>query len=117
MKLLVDAQLPAKICEVFTSLGFDCLHVDALPKGDETPDAEIAAYADLHGFVVVTKDSDFFHAHMVKGWPARLLLITAGNMKNRALFDLIRQNALALKNLLPTHTFLELSNQGLVAHH
>ncbi len=41
MKLIVDAQLPAKLCEILSRLGLESIHVDELPKGDETPDMEI----------------------------------------------------------------------------
>ena len=41
MKLIVDAQLPPKLCEILNQLGISSIHVDELPKGDETFDLEI----------------------------------------------------------------------------
>lgn len=66
MKLIVDAQLPVKLCEILNQLGLNSMHVDELPQGDETPDAEITEFADLENLIVVTKDFDFYHSYMTK---------------------------------------------------
>ena len=92
MKLVVDAQLPKKLCEILNQLGLESLHIDTLPLGDETPDKEIAAFADKQKLMLITKDFDFYHSHMTEGKPAKLFLITTGNLKNRQLFDLFRNN-------------------------
>ena len=63
MKCIVDAQLPPKLCEILTKLDLEAIHVDALPKGDETPDIEVTNYADEHELIVITKDFDFYHSH------------------------------------------------------
>ena len=116
MKFLVDAQLPSKLCEILTAIGIDSIHVDSLPEKDETPDREITMYADANGLVVLSKDLDFYHSHMVLGQPKKLLLITTGNIKNRRLFDLIRKNGRVIENLLKTCNFVEMSNDGIIAH-
>jgi predicted nuclease of predicted toxin-antitoxin system len=116
MKLIVDAQLPVKLCEVLNQLGFESIHVDELPKGDETPDLEIAEIADRENLFVLTKDYDFYHSHMTLGKPKKLFLITTGNQKNRMLFNLFRNNALIIKNAMNRSSFVELSNDGLTEH-
>jgi len=83
MMLIIDAQLPTKLCEVLNQLEFETIHVDDLPNGDETSDREITEYADKSNLTVVTKDYDFYHSHMVLGKPRKLLLVTTGNIKNR----------------------------------
>lgn len=80
MRFLVDVQLPSKLCEILETAGLDSIHVDSLPKGDETTDREITVRADQEDLIVVTKDSDFYHSHMILGQPKRLLLITTGNI-------------------------------------
>ena len=80
MKLIVDAQLPVKLCEVLKEIGIDSIHVDELPNGDETPDALITAHVDKNNLIVLTKDSDFYHSHMVSGKPQKLFLVTTGNI-------------------------------------
>ena len=116
MRLIVDAQLPVKLCEILKQLGLESIHVDELPKGDETPDMEITKFADLENLIVVTKDFDFYHSYMALGRPKKLFLITTGNLKNRQLFDLFRKNALIIKNALKKSSFVELSNEGIIEH-
>ena len=116
MKFLVDAQLPSKLCEILDTIGIDSIHVDSLPEKDETSDKEITVYADANDLIVISKDSDFYHSHMILGQPKRLLLITTGNIKNRKLFDLIRDNILIITNLFKTCNYVELTNDGIIGH-
>ncbi len=116
MTLIVDAQLPAKLCEILNLLGFEAIHVDTLHDGDETSDMEITKYADSNNLVVVTKDFDFYHSFMTLSKPKKLFLVTTGNLKNRELFDLFRNNASAIMNALSRSSFIELSNEGITEH-
>jgi len=72
MRFIVDAQLPNMLCDILHSVGFEAIHVDVLPKGDETPDEDISAYADREGLMVMTKDTDFYHSHMIRNSPKGL---------------------------------------------
>jgi len=116
MKLIIDAQLPAKLCEILNQLGLESIHVNELPKGDETPDIEITEFADNQKLTVITKDFDFYHSHMTLGKPNKLFLITTGNLKNKQLFDLFRNNFLIIKNALNRSNFVELNNEGITEH-
>jgi predicted nuclease of predicted toxin-antitoxin system len=116
MRFIVDAQLPLMLCDILRSVGFEAMHVDALPKGDETPDGDIAAYADREGLMVMTKDTDFYHSHMIRNVPRGLFLITTGNLRNRALFDHIRNNAVIIRALLEKCNYIELTNDGVIGH-
>lgn len=116
MKLILDAQLPVKLSEILSDIEMDSIHVEQLPKGDETPDWEIINYADLHDIFVCTKDTDFYHSHMALGKPKKLLLITTGNIKNKKLFDLFRKYASLIKTALEFSSFIELSNEGIIEH-
>jgi len=66
--------------------------------------------------MVVTKDFDFYHSHMTVGRPARLFLITTGNISNAALFQLLHSNAIRIRRLIENCTFIELSNDGITGH-
>jgi predicted nuclease of predicted toxin-antitoxin system len=116
MKFLIDAQLPSKLCEILEAIGIDAVHVDSLPKKDETSDKEIIIHADANDLIVISKDSDFYHSHMILGQPKKLLLITTGNIKNRKLFDLIRPNILIITNLFETCNYVEMTNDGIIGH-
>jgi predicted nuclease of predicted toxin-antitoxin system len=116
MKFLVDAQLPPLLCDILEKAGFESTHVENLPTGDESSDKEISQYADKHELIVITKDLDFHYSHMIIGEPKRLLLITTGNIKNKDLFNIIRNNVLNLKNLFDNCDYVELNNDGLIGH-
>ena len=116
MSFIVDAQLPKQLCQVFSELSFIAIHVESLQRGDESTDAEIAAHADSNNLMVVTKDFDFYHSHMTVGRPARLFLITTGNISNAVLFQLLRSNAIRIRRLIENCTFIELSNDGITGH-
>ena len=81
MKTIIDAQLPNKLCEILNQLGLESIHVDELPKGDETPDLEIIEFGDNENMTIVTKDFDFYHSFMTLGKPKKLFLITTGISK------------------------------------
>ena len=116
MRFLVDAQLPTKLCEILQTASLDSLHVDSLPNGDETSDKEISFHADQHDLIVISKDLDFYHSHMILGQPKKLLLLTTGNIKNRALFDLFRNNASKIKGLFETCKYVEMTNDSIIGH-
>lgn len=116
MKFLVDAQLPSKMCEILHLQNLEAVHINSLPESDETTDKEISLYADQNELIVITKDTDFYHSHMILDHPKKLLLITTGNIKNRALFDLIRANANLIKELFEKNVYVEMTNDGLIAH-
>jgi predicted nuclease of predicted toxin-antitoxin system len=70
------SSLPEKLCEIFQTAGLDSVRVDSLPNGDEISDKDISIHADQHDLIVITKDSDFYHSHMILGQPKKLLLLT-----------------------------------------
>lgn len=111
---LIDAQLPPVLKDVFAESGVQSIHVLEILLGDETPDKAISEFADAENLIVVTKDSDFSYSHTLRKSPKKLLLITTGNIKNKQLCQLIRENARNLVTLFEYNTFVELSNQGLV---
>lgn len=46
------------------------------------------------------------------GKPARLFLIQTGNIKNRELFDLVRNNHEMIKKYAKDHRYMELHHEG-----
>lgn len=115
LKFLIDAQLPELLCKILASSGIHAIHVNSLPLGDETPDTQITEFSDKNGFTVITKDLDFYHGHKLYGKPEKLLLITTGNMKNRDLFNMFRNNLKTIENLAQHSDYLEISEEGVFA--
>jgi predicted nuclease of predicted toxin-antitoxin system len=92
VRFLLAAQLPPRLASYLTSVGHDAAHVQELPDGVRTSDPDIASSADAEHRVVITKDSRFRHSHLVTGAPARLLLVSTGNIGND---DLLPSSATA----------------------
>jgi predicted nuclease of predicted toxin-antitoxin system len=116
MSFLVDAQLPPLLAVWLLEKGFDAIHTNDLPDGDETADSVIRAVAEVSGRIVITKDSDFYDSHLLFGRPAKLLLITTGNLKNRQLLDLFRQNFGEIVPLFQLYNLIELNNNEIIVH-
>lgn len=116
MKFLVDAQLPPLLAVWLSEKGFDTIHTNDLPARDETEDHYIRAVAASESRVVITKDSDFYDSHLLQKQPAKLLLITTGNLKNRQLLDLFRRNTSEIIRLFSVYDLVELTNDEIIAH-
>ncbi len=92
MKFVVDTQLPARLSQLFTELGFDSVHTTDFPNGHLISDIEIIEIAINQSRIIVSKDKDFFDYFFLKGHPPKILLIKTGNIKNNELIDLIKIN-------------------------
>jgi predicted nuclease of predicted toxin-antitoxin system len=114
MKFLIDAQLPSELERILKEFECDCIHVDSLPLRDKTSDSEIRKIADQQERIVITKDFDFYYTHMANGSPKQLLIITTGNIKNRTLFDLFRNNFKEIQIAFKGCRLVELSNTEVI---
>ncbi|MHA7836572.1 MAG: DUF5615 family PIN-like protein [bacterium] len=116
MKFLLDAKLPPRLAERLRVLGHDVIHTLDLSEGNRTSDREICRIADSEGRVVVTKDRDFVDPAILMGSPARLLLITTGNIGNDDLIELFRSRSTEIESSLRKSRFVEMSRSGLFLH-
>jgi predicted nuclease of predicted toxin-antitoxin system len=114
MNFLVDAQLPRRMIVWLTAAGCDAVHTLDLPDGNRTTDEQISELAEREQRVMVTKDADFVDSHVLRGRPAKLLLISTGNISNRALEALVVPLLPDIVRELQAHSFLELGRTGLV---
>ncbi len=113
MNFLVDAQLPRRMTAWLTAAGCDARHTLDLPDGNRTTDEQINDVADQEQRVVVTKDADFVDSHVLRGRPAKLLLISTGNISNRDLEALMVPLIPDIVREFQTHSFLELGPAGI----
>jgi predicted nuclease of predicted toxin-antitoxin system len=114
MNFLVDAHLPRRMTAWLTAAGCDPLHTLDLPDGNRTTDEQINDVADREQRVVVTKDADFVDGHILRGRPAKLLLISTGNISNRDLEALAAPLIPDIVREFQMHSFLELGPAGIV---
>lgn len=113
MNFLVDAQLPRRMTAWLAAAGCNAIHTLDLPDANRTTDEQINDVADREGRVVVTKDADFVDSHILRGRPAKLLLISTGNISNQELEALIVPLIPDLVREFGTHSFLELGQAGI----
>lgn len=114
MNFLVDAQLPRKLAVWLTDEGHDARHTLDLPAANRSTDAVIIATADAEQRIVVTKDADFVDSHVVNGRPARLLLVSTGNIRNADLLALLVRNISTLQHAFANHAFVEIGPSGVI---
>jgi predicted nuclease of predicted toxin-antitoxin system len=114
MKFLVDAQLPPLLATVLNEKGFDAIHTQELPEENDTSDEELLQFCDAESRVLISKDSDFYHAKVLRNQPEKLLLVRVGNMRTRNLLDLFRRITNDLQAAFEAGSLIELYEAGLV---
>lgn len=114
MKFLVDAQLPRRAVGWLLAAGCDAIHTLDLPGKNHTTDAQIIDLADREQRAVITKDADFVDSHTLHGRPAKLLLVSTGNLSNADLEALVVPHIPSIIQEFQTNYFLELGRMGVV---
>lgn len=116
MKFLVDAQLPRRFCDWLAEAGHDVMHTVELPQGNRTTDDEILDVAEREQRIVVTKDDDFVQSFLITGRPAKLLLVSTGNISNNELEQIVRAHVLDIVGAFEGASFVELGREVLTLH-
>jgi predicted nuclease of predicted toxin-antitoxin system len=92
----------------------DALHTIDLPDKNRATDEQIIHFADGEQRVVVSKDAGFVSSHILSGRPAKLLLISTGNIRNKELEELFVPLIPSLVAEFQVHDFLELGRAGII---
>jgi len=117
MKFIVDAQLPERLKFWLIENGHEAIHTNDLPEKHLTLDTQIIDYAEKENRIVVTKDSDFYKYHLIKGVPKRLLFVTIGNVVNRELVRLFELNFPKIEQYFASgNNVIEFSNNSITVH-
>ncbi len=97
MKLLFDQNLSHQLTHLLSDLFPNSLHVrDVGLKAADDP--TVWNYAKEHGFVIVSKDSDFHQRSLVLGYPPKVIWIRLGNCSTAEIKQLLRQYEDAIKS-------------------
>jgi predicted nuclease of predicted toxin-antitoxin system len=99
--------------DMIMAAGCDAKHTLDLPAANRTTDAQVCLLADNEHRVVVTKDSDFVDSHLLHGRPAKLLLISTGNITNSDLEAIFVPLIPDIIKEFSTHSFLEVGKSGI----
>jgi predicted nuclease of predicted toxin-antitoxin system len=94
--------------------GCDAIHTLDLPDKNHSTDQQIPDLAEREQRAVITKDADFVDSHLLHARPAKLLLISTGNIRNRDLEVLIMPLIPDIIREFQIQSFLELDRSGLV---
>jgi predicted nuclease of predicted toxin-antitoxin system len=111
MKFVVDAHLPPGLCGLLQAAGHDALHTTQLQAKNPTTDRIINELSLRERRIVVTKDSDFYHSHLLRGEPWKLLLVCTGNIRTWELKELFRRHLPAIEAALDQNSLVELDRQ------
>jgi|ERR1051326_4381107 predicted nuclease of predicted toxin-antitoxin system len=95
MKLLFDQNLSPRLARLLSDLYPDSAHVRDAGLRDAT-DTAIWAHAKQHGFVIVSKDSDFQQRSLLYGHPPKFVWLRIGNCPTRSIQDLLRKHSAAI---------------------
>ena len=102
------AEFQAACEELRSELDTDSL---ALWQRDRTTDEILNALSLKEQRVVVTKDTDFFHSHLLQGKPWKLLLVRTGNIRTGDLKALFERHLPEIIAALEQNSLVELDRQ------
>ncbi|MXV88593.1 MAG: hypothetical protein F4117_04610 [Acidimicrobiales bacterium] len=91
MKLLFDQNLSRRLVRLLDREFPDSRHVVDYGLGTAT-DREIWDHAAAHGYVIVSKDSDFRQLAFLYGPPPKAIWVRVGNVSTRAVLDVLQQH-------------------------
>ncbi len=101
MKYLIDVNVPDSV-SIFKGKQFTFVK-----NLDPTwSDREIWHFALQNGFVIVTKDSDFFYWAMATEQAPKIVHLKIGNMRLQAFSDWINKNWNAIETLLEKNVLI-----------
>lgn len=92
MRLLLDQNLSRRLLAELASTFPDSVHVGAVGL-DTATDREIWAYAGEHGYLIVSKDSDFRQLAFLLGPPPKAVWLRVGNCSTATIAELLRSGA------------------------
>ena len=83
-----------------------------MPEQNASRDGVLNRVSLAEQRVVVTKDSDFYHSHLLQGRPWKLVLVRTGNMGLKETKLLFATHLPAITEALETCTLVELDKQA-----
>lgn len=105
MRLLFDHNLSPRLPRLLADLYPDSIHVREVGL-HESDDAIVWKHAEVHDFMIVSKDSDFQQRSLLLGAPPKFVWVRLGNCSVTESADFLRKHSPAI------HTFAEDSSQS-----
>ncbi len=109
MKLLLDENLSRRIVPFIQDLYPDSTQV-ALMGMEQLDDMAIRQYAIENGFIIVTKDADFYEMDLLYGQPPKIIWIKTGNQSKAATIKTLRDHTVEIEYalLISDHACIEI---------
>jgi predicted nuclease of predicted toxin-antitoxin system len=95
VKLLFDENLSPKLAINLNSLFPNSQHVDRIGLGGASDD-KVWDYTKDNGYLLISKDADFYDKSVLLGYPPKVIWIRRGNCSNRQLELLLRNKVDAI---------------------
>ena len=92
MKLLPDENLSPRLVETLADLFPGSTHVQDVGLGGGD-DRAVWNYGKVHGFAIVSKDSDFMERSVLEGAPPKVIWLRLGNCSTSEIAKLLRSNS------------------------
>ena len=99
MKLLLDENLSRRIVPFIQDI-YPLSTQVALVGLQQTDDKTIRQYAIDNGFVIVTKDADFYEMNILYGQPPKIVWLKMGNQSKAATIKTLQDYSKAIEQAL-----------------
>jgi predicted nuclease of predicted toxin-antitoxin system len=99
VKLLLDENLSGRLVESLADLYPGSEQILAIGLGG-VDDGAVWEYARFHGFMIVSKDSDFFDRSILAGAPPKVIWVRLGNCSTRDVERVLRSQYEAIRRFL-----------------
>ncbi len=107
--------MPPGLCALLQAEGHEAVHTSRLTAQNRTPDEVINELSLREQRVVMTKDSDFYHSHLLHGKPWKLPLVRTGNIRARDLKALFQIHLPTIIGLLEQNSLVVLDRLNVLA--
>jgi predicted nuclease of predicted toxin-antitoxin system len=97
MKLLFDANLPPQLASRLQDVYAESKHVRSIGL-NQFDDKAIWNAARREGYMIVSKDSDFYERSILEGFPPKILWLRVGNCSTARLENLLREQKETITN-------------------
>ena len=98
MKLVLDENLPPRLAASLQDLFPGTVHVEDCGLG-AAGDEEIWRFAKKNGYVIVSKDADFYDRSALYGGPPKVVWVRVGNCATNDLEAVLRRSGLSVAAL------------------
>lgn len=99
MKLLLDENLSRRIVSFIQDTYPESSQISLLGLEQED-DKTIRQYAIDNGFIIATKDADFYEMSMLYGQPPKIIWLKIGNQSKASTIKVLQDNIEAIKQVL-----------------